>query len=83
MYIRFLNCLSLIFVCNQVRGAPAIAIVGSLSLAVELRKLATPETKKDLHSLIKEKLDYLVPSRPTAVKFYNPFPKNIMMYIEK
>ena len=53
--------------CNQVRGAPAIAIVGSLSLAVELRKLAAPETKKDLHSLVKEKLDYLVTSRPTAV----------------
>jgi len=42
--------------------------VGSLSLAVELRKLAAPETKKDLHSLVKEKLDYLVTSRPTAVK---------------
>ena len=53
--------------CNQVRGAPAIAIVGSLSLAVELRKLAAPETKKDLHSLVKEKLDYLVTSGPTAV----------------
>nr|SVE83733.1 EOG090X08IP [Daphnia pulex] len=51
----------------KVRGAPAIAIVGSLSLAVELRKLAAPETKKDLHSLVKEKLDYLVTSRPTAV----------------
>lgn len=56
MYIRFLNCLSLIFVCNQVRGAPAIAIVGSLSLAVELRKLAAPEMKKDLYCLVKEKL---------------------------
>jgi methylthioribose-1-phosphate isomerase len=52
---------------TQVRGAPAIAIIGSLSLAVELRKLAAPETKKDLHSLVKEKLDYLVTSRPTTV----------------
>ena len=39
--------------------------MGSLSLAVELLKLSP--TKKDLHLLVKEKLDYLVTSRPTAV----------------
>lgn len=51
----------------KVRGAPAIAIVGCLSLAVELRKLAAPETKEELCRFVKEKLDYLVTSRPTAV----------------
>lgn len=51
----------------QVRGAPAIAIVGCLSLAVELRKSAALETKKDIYRFVKEKLNYLVTSRPTAV----------------
>ncbi len=49
------------------RGAPAIAIVGCLSLAVELSKLTNVQSKQELHQLVKDKLDYLVTSRPTAV----------------
>ncbi|MCJ1380984.1 S-methyl-5-thioribose-1-phosphate isomerase [Xylographa soralifera] len=52
----------------RVRGAPAIAIVAALSLAVELYN------KKDLYGssrqtkeYIVERLEYLVTSRPTAV----------------
>lgn len=50
----------------KVRGAPAIAIVGCLSLAVEL-KGGKYENKKDLRQEIEGKLNYLVSSRPTAV----------------
>ncbi|KRT80510.1 hypothetical protein AMK59_7312, partial [Oryctes borbonicus] len=50
----------------QVRGAPAIAIVGCLSLAVELSS-ETYKNKKDLRQDIEGKLNYLVSSRPTAV----------------
>lgn len=48
------------------RGAPAIAIVGCLSLAVEI----FPEhfdSKKSLRQEIEGKLNYLVSARPTAV----------------
>lgn len=48
------------------RGAPAIAIVGCLSLAVELRK-ENFDNKKQLRQEIEGKLNYLVSSRPTAV----------------
>ncbi|KAI5206503.1 Methylthioribose-1-phosphate isomerase [Aureobasidium subglaciale] len=55
----------------RTRGAPAIAIVAALGLAVELELIAG---KKELSSFaeevevfIKEKLEYLVTSRPTAV----------------
>lgn len=48
------------------RGAPAIAIVGCLSLAVELRK-ENFSNKKQLRQEIEGKLNYLVSSRPTAV----------------
>ncbi|THX89400.1 Methylthioribose-1-phosphate isomerase [Aureobasidium pullulans] len=55
----------------RTRGAPAIAIVAALGLAVELELIAG---KKELSSVaeeveffIKEKLEYLVTSRPTAV----------------
>lgn len=50
----------------QVRGAPAIAIVGCLSLAVEI----FPEQyadKKSLRQEVEGKLNYLVSARPTAV----------------
>ncbi|EDW27959.1 GL27236 [Drosophila persimilis] len=50
----------------QVRGAPAIAIVGCLSLAVEIH----PEefdSKKSLRQELEGKLNYLVSARPTAV----------------
>ncbi|KAJ8958215.1 hypothetical protein NQ318_017356 [Aromia moschata] len=50
----------------QVRGAPAIAIVGCLSLAVELKKEKF-ESKKQMRQEIEGKLNYLVSSRPTAV----------------
>jgi methylthioribose-1-phosphate isomerase len=49
-----------------VRGAPAIAIVGCLSLAVEIQ----PEVfndKKVLRQEVEGKLNYLVSARPTAV----------------
>ena len=55
----------------RTRGAPAIAIVAALGLAVEVELIAG---KKELSShaeevevFIQEKLDYLVTSRPTAV----------------
>lgn len=55
----------------RTRGAPAIAIVAALGLAVELETISS---KNELSSIaeevevfVKEKLDYLVTSRPTAV----------------
>lgn len=50
----------------QVRGAPAIAIVGCLSLAVEIHREAYDD-KKTLRQEIEGKLNYLVSARPTAV----------------
>ncbi|KAF3174156.1 S-methyl-5-thioribose-1-phosphate isomerase [Orbilia oligospora] len=48
----------------QVRGAPAIAIVAVLSLAVELHNNPpSSNPQEEIH----QKLDYLVTSRPTAV----------------
>jgi len=55
----------------RVRGAPAIAIVAALSLAVELHVLHQSEklssVAEEVGVFILEKLDYLVTSRPTAV----------------
>lgn len=50
----------------QVRGAPAIAIVGCLSLACELFDEQFSD-KKSLRQEIEGKLNYLVSARPTAV----------------
>lgn len=50
----------------KVRGAPAIAIVGSLSLAVEIWKEEFQD-KKTLLREIEGKLNYLISARPTAV----------------
>ncbi|KAF7995667.1 hypothetical protein HCN44_006774 [Aphidius gifuensis] len=50
----------------QVRGAPAIAIVGCLSLAVELQNEKLQD-KSSLRREIEGKLNYLVSARPTAV----------------
>ncbi|VVT55740.1 uncharacterized protein SAPINGB_P004714 [Magnusiomyces paraingens] len=54
-----------------VRGAPAIAIVAALSLAVELNKKfvvePTSANAEEVATYVKEKLAYLVESRPTAV----------------
>ncbi|KYN17519.1 PREDICTED: methylthioribose-1-phosphate isomerase [Trachymyrmex cornetzi] len=51
----------------QVRGAPAIAIVGSLSVAVEILQHPNYEDKKALFQAIKDNMNYLVTARPTAV----------------
>jgi methylthioribose-1-phosphate isomerase len=51
----------------RTRGAPAIAIVAALSLAVELQNNATSDKAEEVVVFIVEKLDYLVTSRPTAV----------------
>nr|CAB3263949.1 methylthioribose-1-phosphate isomerase-like [Phallusia mammillata] len=50
----------------QVRGAPAIAIVGCLSFAVELKKKKF-ETIQELTEFSNKSLNYLVTARPTAV----------------
>ncbi|XP_043795116.1 methylthioribose-1-phosphate isomerase isoform X3 [Apis laboriosa] len=50
----------------QVRGAPAIAIVGCLSLATEIKNEKYID-KKSLRQDVEGKLNYLVSARPTAV----------------
>lgn len=50
----------------QVRGAPAIAIVGCLSLAVEIYAESFAD-KRSLRQEVEGKLNYLVSARPTAV----------------
>lgn len=54
----------------QVRGAPAIAIVGCLSLTVEIIRDDFAD-KKTLRQDIEGKLNYLVSARPTAVNVSN------------
>lgn len=51
----------------RTRGAPAIAIVAALSLAVELQNTHLSNSAVDVSTFIIEKLDYLLTSRPTAV----------------
>lgn len=51
----------------RTRGAPAIAIVAALSLAVELQNSQVSPAAEEVAVFIIEKLDYLVASRPTAV----------------
>ncbi|KAH0341578.1 Methylthioribose-1-phosphate isomerase, partial [Aureobasidium melanogenum] len=55
----------------RTRGAPAIAIVAALGLAVELELIAgkneLSNIAEEVELFIKEKLEYLVTSRPTAV----------------
>ncbi|XP_046332616.1 methylthioribose-1-phosphate isomerase-like [Haliotis rufescens] len=51
----------------QVRGAPAIAIVGCLSLAVEVAEDREHSTVGDLAHFICDRLHHLVTARPTAV----------------
>ncbi|KAL1460691.1 hypothetical protein WDU94_012648 [Cyamophila willieti] len=50
----------------QVRGAPAIAIVGCLGLVVDVKNKQFSDVTS-LQSYIVERLDYLVSARPTAV----------------
>ncbi|KAH0269184.1 Methylthioribose-1-phosphate isomerase, partial [Aureobasidium melanogenum] len=55
----------------RTRGAPAIAIVAALGLAVELELIAEKNElsniAEEVELFIKEKLEYMVTSRPTAV----------------
>jgi len=51
----------------RTRGAPAIAMVAALGLAVELTNSKLLVIPEELQVFIFEKLDYLVTSRPTAV----------------
>ncbi|PPJ58101.1 hypothetical protein CBER1_05276 [Cercospora berteroae] len=51
----------------RTRGAPAIAIVAALALAVELTHSTLSSNAEEVAAFIVEKLDYLVTSRPTAV----------------
>jgi methylthioribose-1-phosphate isomerase len=51
----------------RTRGAPAIAIVAALSLAVELSNAKISSIPEEVSLFILEKLEYLVTSRPTAV----------------
>lgn len=55
----------------RVRGAPAIAIVAALALAVELHIIRADgklsDSAEEVRVFIIEKLNYLVSSRPTAV----------------
>jgi methylthioribose-1-phosphate isomerase len=51
----------------RTRGAPAIAIVAALGLAVELVNMKLSSVAEEVKVFIVEKLEYLVTSRPTAV----------------
>lgn len=51
----------------RTRGAPAIAIVAALALAVELQNNKTSDIAEEVKVFVIEKLRYLVTSRPTAV----------------
>lgn len=51
----------------QVRGAPAIALVGCLSLAVELQAGAGGPGVAALVAFVHDALSLLVTARPTAV----------------
>lgn len=71
MYVALglgLSANSLLCVPVQVRGAPAIAMVGALSVAVELgREDNTFEAVQGLREFVEQKFDYLKTARPTAV----------------
>lgn len=51
----------------KVRGAPLIAVVGCLGLFLELKKIPDVEFVK----VVREKIAYLITSRPTAVDLRN------------
>ena len=50
----------------QVRGAPAIAVVGILSLVAEVYEHSFTSVE-EFRELVEKRLDYLVTARPTAV----------------
>jgi len=56
--------------CCQVRGAPAIAVVGVLSLVAEIYNHDFASAN-ELHELVELKLSHLVTARPTAVNLAN------------
>lgn len=62
----------------QIRGAPLIAIVACLGLAVDLHTDKTTselekakEKKDEVLGIVQKKMDYLRTSRPTAVNLFN------------
>ncbi|KAH7723512.1 Protein C01G10.9 [Aphelenchoides avenae] len=55
----------------QVRGAPLIATVGTLSLAVELEKSEHESFFDEFERFVLEQCAYLLSSRPTAVNLHN------------
>jgi methylthioribose-1-phosphate isomerase len=58
----------------KTRGAPAIAIVAALSLAVDLQsrsKLGEFDTSASAVEFIRSSLEYLKTSRPTAVNLFD------------
>jgi len=63
----------------KVRGAPAIAIVAALALAVEVGTdtagTKLPETPEHVKDNIGQRLDYLKTSRPTAVNLSDAISK--------
>jgi methylthioribose-1-phosphate isomerase len=66
----------------KVRGAPAIAIVAALSLAVEISldgTTITGETAQQVRERIWQKLEYLKSSRPTAVNLSDAVGKLIVV----
>ena len=73
VYEKIKNCQDAWYAIKEMRtrGAPAIAIVASLALAVELQGLSNngklSQEGEEVSVFIHEKLDYLVTSRPTAV----------------
>lgn len=72
-YITIDNCEEAHAAIKQmkVRGAPAIAIVAALALAVEVGAAAhtdkLPASAEEVRERITQRLDYLKTSRPTAV----------------
>ncbi|XP_064625493.1 methylthioribose-1-phosphate isomerase-like [Lineus longissimus] len=64
----------------KVRGAPAIAITGCLSIAVELDKTEN-KSKEELCKFVKSKLDYLITARPTAVNMRDAA-TTVMIWLE-
>src|SRR5271154_631776 len=72
-YFHIYNCEDAHAAIKQmrVRGAPAIAIVAALALAVEIKCIGggtqQVQTAEEVRELIEERLEYLKTSRPTAV----------------
>lgn len=54
----------------QVRGAPLIAIVAALGLAVEVFQKCDGSTAEEAVATLKKKMQYLRTSRPTAVNLF-------------